>query len=133
MSSQVTIAADDLRAHYGSEEFGHFEDAHLDLAIGRATATVDRYLDDAQQAALSEEAITAVILTLARAYAHDEQALGADHPVVREMTEALRWLQVQSDRISARAAALSGRSVLGITRVRSAPARLTEALEGMLP
>lgn len=85
----------DLKAHYGEDEFAHLDDAQLDQAIARAIGTVSRYLpstpDPATPAGL---AVSKVTLTLARAYAHDEQAFGDDHPVVREMREALSWLKM---------------------------------------
>jgi hypothetical protein len=133
MPNAVIIDADVLRAHYGAAEFEHFDDAHLNLAIGRATATVDRYLTAAQQDEITAETLQPVVLTIARAYAHDEQPLDSDHPVIRELTEALRWLQTQSDRFAARTIAASDRALIGVTSVRSSLALLTDALEGMLP
>jgi FMN phosphatase YigB (HAD superfamily) len=125
------VTAADLQAHYGEDEFAGIEDDHLDLAILRAVATIGRYLTPAQQDDAGAT-LTPVVLTLARAYAHDEQALPPEHPVVREMAEALRWLQSQYDRLAARTDAAAKRGHVGVTVYRSPEARVSD-LAGMLP
>ena len=92
------IAAGVLREHYGEDEFAAFDDVHLDRALCRAQATAGRYLPpippDCESA---QRAVREVLLTLARAYAHDEQAFDKAHPVRRELDEALSWLQRVAD------------------------------------
>jgi phage gp36-like protein len=71
-------SAAELRAQYLTDdvdEFSHLSDAVLGRNMERASATIDRYC--AQQA--EGEAVMAMLkplcLTIARAYAHDDQAL----------------------------------------------------------
>ncbi len=83
----------DLRDNYGADEFVEYDDAHLARALDRAVNTVARYVQvPPAVGSRAEVALNSVVLTLARAYAHDEQALSDEHPVVREMREALAWL-----------------------------------------
>lgn len=84
----------DLMAHYGEEEFCRFSDAHLALACERAESTALRYLGCLPEAhSQIGRAVQQVVLTIARAYAHDEQEFGRDHPIVRELDEAIAWLK----------------------------------------
>ena len=88
----------DLQAHYGAAEFGAFDDAHLERALLRARDTVQRYLPQPPCGSKDfDDAVLRIELTLARAYAHDEQRFDNEHPIVRELSEALDWLRRVAD------------------------------------
>ncbi len=83
----------DVRDNYGDFEFAEYDNAHMARAIERAANTVARYvIEQPAPGTRAEAALNSVSLTLARAYAHDEQVLSDEHPIVREMREALAWL-----------------------------------------
>lgn len=90
----MPLTAADLRSHYGNDEFSELNDAHLDLALARASSTVDRYVQKRPgPGTRADKALEAITLTIARAYAHDELPLDEAHPIIRELNEALRWLE----------------------------------------
>ena len=87
------MTPDALRDHYGADDFGGLSDDLLARAIERGWATINRYIPHAPTSPADAARVNDVWLTLARAYAYDDQALTRDHPVVRELNEALGWLK----------------------------------------
>lgn len=87
------MTPDTLRDHYGSDDFGGLSDELLSRAIERGWSTINRYIPHAPTSPADTDRVNDVWLTLARAYSYDDQALPRDHPVVRELNEALGWLK----------------------------------------
>lgn len=87
------MTPEDLKLHYGEDDFGGLTDDLLARAIARASSTINRYIPTPPSTLGDVDRITSVWLTLARAYAYDDQSLPAEHPVVRELQEALSWLK----------------------------------------
>lgn len=121
-----------LKKHYGEAEFEAYTDDHLANALTRADTTIDRYIPERPTA--MADAIGGVQLTLARAYAHDEQALASDHPVVREMNEAMGWLKLVAEgRIQIDEATPQGRRLNATATVTQAAVFTTDKLGRMFP
>lgn len=86
------IAIADLKAAFS--ELSNQRDEKIQAAINRAYATVSRYIAPADFGALAIAAIDNAALPIARAYIADVNALGAEHPVVRDLDEAIVWLKM---------------------------------------
>lgn len=70
------------------------DEAKLQLALDRAYATISRYVQTPVTGVAANNALDNIALSLARAYVNDTNALGDEHPVVRDSKEALNWLSL---------------------------------------
>jgi phage gp36-like protein len=91
-----------LRARYrqgldGVDEFAHREDADLEAALTAASAEIDRWRPEGAIGAAAAAVLSDVCVTLARLLAHQDQALAAEHPIVREAREARAWLKALAE------------------------------------
>ncbi len=88
----------DLRSRYrrgvdGTDEFSLREDADLDQALVAASAEIDRWCPSGVLGAAALVVLRDVALTLGRMIIYQDQALGDDHPIVRDAKEARAWLR----------------------------------------
>jgi hypothetical protein len=126
------MTPDALKKHYGEAEFEAYADDHLANALARADLTIDRYIQ--VRPSSMADAISGIQLTLARAYAHDEQSLGEEHPVVREMGEAMDWLRrVAEGRIQIDETTPQGHKLNASATVTQATVFTTDKLARMWP
>lgn len=70
------------------------DESKLQLALDRAYATISRYVQTPVAGVAANNALDNIALSLARAYVNDTNALGDEHPVVRDSKEALNWLSL---------------------------------------
>ena len=91
-------SAIDLRNRYrqgvdGADEFALREDADLNQALIAASAEIDRWRPQGDLGAAALDVLRDVAMTLGRMIIHQDQALGDDHPIVREAREARAGLR----------------------------------------
>lgn len=86
------IVIADLKAAFS--ELSNQTDSKIQAAINRAYATVSRYIAPADYGTLALAAIDNAVLPIARAYIADVNALGDEHPVVRDLNESVNWLKM---------------------------------------
>lgn len=90
--------AAELRERYrqglaGVDEFAHRDDADLDQALTAASAEIDSWRPLGAVSLAAAAVLKDKCLILARMLIHQDEALGDDHPVVRDGLEVRRWLR----------------------------------------
>jgi phage gp36-like protein len=90
--------AAELRARYrqgiaGIDELANRTDADLNQALVAASAEIDRWRPAGELGADASAVLRDVCLILGRMLAHQDEALGEDHPIVRDAIAARAWLR----------------------------------------